>query len=63
MVKIEFKTGNAAFCNEFTGNPDVYSERMEIKRILEKICADIEDGKTGGSVMDYNGNHIGKWSI
>lgn len=63
MVKIEFTTSGAAFCNDYTGEPDEYSERMEIKRLLKEISKDIDNGYTHGSVMDYNGNKIGTWEI
>ncbi len=63
MVKIEFKTDGAAFRNEYTGEEDAYAEKVEIKRILLKICKAIDNGHTEGSVMDYNGNKVGTWSI
>lgn len=53
-MKIEFKTGNAAF--------DEYGDR-EVRRILEKIADDIESGHTSGVIMDINGNKIGHWEL
>lgn len=62
-MKIKFSTDGAAFCGDYTGEPDEYSKRMEIKRILNKIAVDIYNGYDHGSVMDYNGNKIGAWEI
>ncbi len=53
-MKIEFKTGNAAF--------DEYGDR-EVRRILEKIADDVESGHTSGVIMDINGNNIGHWEL
>ena len=53
-MKIEFKTDNQAF--------EDYKEG-EIARILCKIARAIENGSTSGSVMDINGNRIGKWEV
>lgn len=58
MVKIKFKTGNAAF-----GEGDA-DRRVEIARILREITynvlSEIEDE---GPIMDINGNKVGDWSI
>lgn len=53
-MKIEFKTGNAAF--------DEYGDR-EVRRILEKIADEVESGQTKGVIMDINGNKIGRWVL
>ena len=58
MVKIEFTTGNAAFRTE-----DERLDEYEVARILKDIAEKIESGATSGSVIDYNGNKIGTWSI
>ena len=52
-MKIEFSTGNAAF-EDFD---------IEVKRILEKIICEIEDGSTSGSIIDINGNKVGHWDV
>ena len=62
-MKIEFNTDGAAFCGDYTGEPDEYSKRMEIKRILNKIAVDIYNGYDHGSVIDINGNKVGIWEI
>lgn len=38
MLKIEIKTGGAAFCDPFTGEPSEFDEAIECKRLLEDIC-------------------------
>ena len=48
MLKIEFKTGNAAFCDDYTGEPDDYSLRYESVRILKEVVSKIENGYTEG---------------
>lgn len=62
MLKIEIKTGNAAFCDPFTGEPSEFDEAIECKRLLEDICRKLEDGATSGSIFDINGNKVGQWS-
>ena len=62
MFKLEFKTGGAAFCNPETGSEDEFFEGIEINRILANIQLQIEAGYASGSVMDINGNRVGKWS-
>ena len=54
MMKIEFKTSNAAF--------DDYGD-AEVRRILEKIATKVECGANEGSIIDINGNKIGNWSL
>ena len=53
-MKIEFSTGNAAF--------DEYRD-YEVKRILEKIIEQVENGYEDGVIMDINGNKIGEWTM
>ncbi len=62
MLKIEIKTGNAAFCDPYTGEENEYWESVELNRILANICLKIENGETSGSCMDINGNKVGQWS-
>ena len=55
-LTVSFDTGNAAFCE---GNGQV-----EAARVLKHIAACIEfKGDTSGTVRDFNGNHIGEWSV
>lgn len=62
MLKIEIKTGGAAFCDPSTGEESEYWESVELNRILANVCLKIEEGETSGSCMDINGNNVGKWS-
>lgn len=62
MLKIEIKTGGAAFCDPATGEESEYWESVELNRILATVCLKIEEGETSGSCMDINGNKVGKWS-
>ena len=50
MFKIEFETGNAAFDEE----------GYEIARILREVADKIEAGRYVESVVDLNGNRIGR---
>lgn len=61
MFKMEFKTGNAAFCDPFTGEESQAHKVNEAVKIINKISTEIAMGKTYGSIMDINGNKIGKW--
>ena len=53
-MKIQFSTDN-----------DVFNvcEEVEIRRILEKIVDQIEQGWEKNIIMDINGNRIGEWSL
>lgn len=53
-MKIEFDTSNDAFqeCGTY-----------EIKRILNEIGKQLDNGITEGVIMDINGNKIGNWKI
>lgn len=62
MLKIEIKTGNAAFTND-DGDFDPYWGGKEIERILAEIVEDIQNGYETGSCMDINGNKVGTWSL
>lgn len=60
MLKLEIKTGNAAFSED-----DVltYEGRYEVARLLRKISVQIEQGDNDGVIMDINGNKVGRWSL
>ena len=62
MLKIEIKTGGAAFTNE-DGEFDSYFGGNEIKRILKEVGDDIQNGHEEGYVMDINGNKVCKWTL
>lgn len=63
MLKIEFKTGNAAFNDPYTGEPDDIYLRHESVRILEEVVTKIGNGYTEGSCIDLNGNKVGSWEL
>ena len=60
MLKLEIKTGGAAFSEN-----DVltYERRSEIARLLRKISVQIETGDSDGVIIDINGNKVGRWSL
>ena len=62
MLKIEIKTGGAAFRNE-DDEFDAYYGGKEIKRILTEIADDIQNGYETGSCMDICGNKVGTWEL
>lgn len=62
MLKIEIKTSGAAFCDPYTMEENNMDEALELKRILKEICEKLEYGETSGTIMDINGNKVGKWS-
>ena len=63
MLKIEFATENAAFCDPRFGEPDEYYIRAECCRILEEVLDKIEDGFDSGSILDINGNKVGSFEL
>lgn len=60
MLKIEIKTGGAAYSDD-----DVltYEGRYELKRNLTEIAQLITNGCDSGYIMDINGNKVGNWSV
>ena len=62
MFKLEIETDNAAFCDPYTGSEDEFWEGIEINSLLEKVQIKIEEGYTSGTIIDINGNRVGKWS-
>ena len=63
MLKIEFKTGGAAFNDPYTGEPNGLYERNECIRILNGIIEKLENDYSEGSCMDINGNKVGTWEL
>ena len=61
MFILELETGNAAFCNEMTGEPDEMYEEMETERILYQVIRGVGRGAREGNCIDINGNKVGKW--
>ena len=60
MLKIEIKTGGAAYSKD-----DVLTTegRYELHRNLMDICRKITNGYDEGYIMDINGNKIGNWTL
>ena len=56
MFKLQFSTGGAAFDDEDDNG------RGEVARIINTIAAQVAQGATSGTVLDINGNAIGRWS-
>lgn len=66
MFKLEIKTGNAAFRDESRtdrhGDYVLDPYATEVRRILLDVIRKLEAGYTDGSVIDVNGNKVGRWS-
>lgn len=53
-MKLSFDTDNAAFENNL---------EIEVVRVLKKVIAQIETGRTDAPILDRNGNLIGVWAL
>ena len=60
MFKLEIETGWAAFRDEDGESLD--PNATEVLRILWDVICKLEARHTDGSVMDVNGNKVGRWS-
>lgn len=60
MLKIEIKTGNAAYSD---GDELTDEGRLNLAANLKVIANMIANGENGGAVMDINGNKVGKWEV
>ena len=64
MFTLKFNTENAIFCNPLTGEESKGCKLIESAKILSNISKEmVINGKTSGSIMDSNGNVIGKWEL
>lgn len=63
MFELKFRTGNAAFHNEATGEEDAYCKARECQRILNEVIKKLEYGCREGTCADYNGNKVGTWKL
>lgn len=63
-MKIEIKTGSAAFHGDDAENEyaDYYVMAVELDRIFGQISRAVAEGRTDGKVTDSNGNKCGEWS-
>ena len=58
MFKVEINTNNAAF------GEDRFEKQAELKRLLEKIIAELDLGFVDKApIMDSNGNKVGYWEL
>lgn len=64
-MKIEIKTGNAAFhdCDAENEYADYYTTAAELDRIFGQISRAVAEGRIDGKVIDINGNICGEWRI
>ena len=59
MFKLEIETGGAAYRH---GDHVLDPYATEVRRILLDVICKLEAGYTDGSVIDVNGNKVGRWS-
>ena len=58
MFKVEISTENDVFGEDYMDNV------VEIKRILEKIIAELDYGFINKTpILDLNGNKVGYWEL
>ena len=60
MLKIEIKTGGAAYRDE---NDELDRNAYELRRNLKEIMEKLECGYQSGYIMDINGNKVGEWLL
>lgn len=58
MFKMEIKTGGAAFRDE---DDNLDETGYEVRKLLKKVAEKIENGYSGGILIDTNGNRVGSW--
>lgn len=60
MFTITIETDNVAFCAE---DDDAFAPAPELLRCLARVSNALNAGKTGGKIMDTNGNKVGSWEV
>ena len=60
MLKIEIKTGGAAYSDDEVLTTE---GRYELQRNLMDISRKLINGYNEGVIMDINGNKVGTWSV
>ena len=60
MLKLEIKTGGAAFSED---EVLTIEGRYEVAKLLRDIAMKIENFHESGKIMDVNGNRCGEWSL
>lgn len=65
MCKIEFKVGNAAFRNESETDEDGNSPLAPeaVADTVRDVADRIASGEMSGTIMDANGNTVGKFLV
>lgn len=64
MFTLSFETENASFHDEALEPADNAGYRSdEISRILRKVATDVDLGESEGSIVDSNGNTVGRWVL
>ena len=64
MFTITIETGNAAFHDPYTSEPDSMYMEMELSRIIEtQVLPYLENGVTDKYLHDSNGNKVGRMEI
>ena len=58
MFKMEIQTGGAAFRDEYN---NLDATGYEVSKLLKKVAEKIENGYSGGILIDTNGNRVGSW--
>lgn len=59
-LHVYLKVDNAAFVDQ---DDPRFTMSMEVRRCLSAIADRIEVGVGTGSVMDVNGNTVGRWEL
>ena len=60
MLKIEIKTGGAAYRDE---NDELDRSAYELRRNLKDIMEKLEYGYQSGYILDANGKKVGNWTL
>ena len=68
MFTVKIMTSGAAFrdCSgeaNASGDYPLDPTAYEIRRLLNLISRNLEEGYTGGISFDYNGNRVGEWKL
>lgn len=68
MFTVKIKTSGAAFRDwsgqmDASGNYPLDPTSCEIRRLLNLISRNLEEGYTCGPVFDLNGNKVGEWKL
>ena len=61
LFQLDFKMDNEAFCDDDHPGEALAVAREEIKRILDNVKYQLDDGCGSGIISDINGNSIGWW--